>query len=141
MPPARTPIADRFYDKVEKTDTCWLWTAAKVRNGYGIIGAGGAGNGFLYAHRVSYELSVGPIPDGLFLDHLCRVRHCVNPEHLEPVTTAENCRRAAAAVTHCPQGHVYDEANTYVYTHHKHGWTMRFCRACGREKARARRAS
>ncbi len=85
------------------------------------------------AHRVAYELSVADIPDGLELDHLCRVRHCVNPSHLEPVTPHENWARGQAISilnaqkTHCPQGHAYDEANTYIS-----GRGIRGCRACNR---------
>lgn len=90
---------------------------------------------------VAYEMYVGPIPEGMQLDHLCRVRHCVNPAHLEVVTQQENMRRVAVLTTHCPRGHEYNEENTYVYTHHEHGWTMRFCRVCGRDKAREKRAA
>lgn len=85
-------LADRFWAKVEKSDSCWLWTGALFpSNGYGALHLDGAA---VPAHRVSYELNVGPIPDGLTIDHLCRVRACVRPDHLEPVTQAENLRRA-----------------------------------------------
>jgi hypothetical protein len=80
------------------------------------------------AHRLSYEHHVGPIPDGLQIDHTCRNRKCVNPEHLEPVTNAENTTRqdhAERRKTHCPKGHPYDEANTYVDPS-----GARRCRAC-----------
>jgi hypothetical protein len=94
-------------------------------------------------HRVAYELLVGPIPEGLELDHLCRNTRCVNPEHLEPVTGRENLMRAVsswaaknAAKTHCPQGHPYDEENTKVK---RDGG--RACRACGREFMRRKRAA
>lgn len=77
------PLLDRFVEKVELApDGCWNWLGAKV-HGYGKIGAGGRGNGTIVAHRVAYEWLVGPIPDGLQLDHLCRNRSCVNPSHLE----------------------------------------------------------
>ncbi len=75
-------------------DGCWHWTGSRVHNGYGLFWIGGSN---VRAHRAMYELMVGPIPAGLDLDHLCRVRHCVNPEHLEPVTRAENLRRAREA--------------------------------------------
>ena len=77
-------LYQRFWAKVNKTDTCWLWTASTL-NGYGQIKAGGRFGKILLAHRVAYEMLVGPIPEGLQLDHLCRVTLCVNPKHLEPV--------------------------------------------------------
>lgn len=90
-------MVQRFWEKVDKTATCWLWRGAINRNGYGNFLAGGTrADGLRYqeAHIVSYELHRGPIPDGLELDHLCRVHHCVNPDHLEPVTHTVNMRRA-----------------------------------------------
>jgi len=82
----------RFWSYVEKTETCWLWTGHLTDDGYGRLGINGQ---LVLAHRFAYELLVGPIPEGLHLDHLCRVRHCVKPDDLEPVTPAENVRRAA----------------------------------------------
>lgn len=125
----RTP-EERFWAKVNKTDTCWLWTAAKIC-GYGTFGIGGQN---VYAHRYSYELLVGPIPTRLQIDHLCRVRHCVNPAHLDPVTQRENIRRGDTGKhhrekTHCPQGHSYDEENTY---RDRRGW--RQCVNCRRTR-------
>lgn len=90
-------LAERFWSKVDKNgpDDCWLWTGSCQGAGYGLIGDGAGG--LLLAHRVAYELLVGPIPAGRHIDHVkargCRHRHCVNPAHLEPVTNAENCRR------------------------------------------------
>lgn len=97
---------------------CWLWTGA-LRNGYGAMSqrvSADVADGWrtLYVHRLTYQLVIGPIPPGLQLDHVCRVRRCVNPEHLETVTAQENKRRgmSPAAVnarkTTCPQGHPYD---------------------------------
>jgi len=102
---------------------CWLWNRSVRSDGYGTYYANGKQN---YAHRFAYETLVGPIPSGLHLDHLCRVRNCVNPKHLEPVTQEENTRRAAEANkrTECPHGHRYDEVNTYVYKGYKK------CKAC-----------
>jgi hypothetical protein len=81
----------RFWRKVNKTETCWLWTAGKAYWGYGWFGV--AHRTPVLAHRYSWELANGPVPEGLELDHLCRVTACVNPAHLEPVTHAENVRR------------------------------------------------
>lgn len=139
-----TPAVDRFWPKVEKTETCWLWTAALSPMGYGRFR--GADGRTVQAHRFCYELIRGPIPDGLDLDHLCRVRNCVRPDHLEPVTRTENWRRglgrfnlagvtaAQRAKTHCPQGHPYDEANTR-YKPRPGGGVNRVCRACARDQA------
>ena len=127
--------ADRFWRKVNKTETCWLWAASINSRGYGQFKMDGRS---WQAHRIAYELQVGPIPDGLQIDHLCRVRACVNPDHLEAVSQEENIRRgegvavANAIKTHCPQGHPYDEANTYIY----HG--ARQCRACSAARDRRR---
>ena len=90
------PAIQRFLMKVEKTPTCWLWTAAKQQGGYGMFGAKNTKK-VVAAHRWSYEHFVGPIPKGMQIDHLCRVRHCVNPAHLEPVTPKENLRRGREA--------------------------------------------
>lgn len=115
--------------QIDPESGCWEWQRAHDGEGYGFIKVSGRQ---LRAHRVSYELHVGAIPDGLPLDHLCRNTSCVNPEHLEPVTHAENMRRAPttlaainAAKTHCPKGHSYDE---YGYV-----WQgRRYCRECRR---------
>lgn len=89
------PLEERFFAKVMKTPLCWLWTAARTKNGHGVFGTGGGTS--TSAHRWSYEYHLGPIPDGLQVDHLCRVTRCVNPAHLEAVTGAENVRRALRA--------------------------------------------
>jgi hypothetical protein len=78
---------DRFWAKVKKTETCWNWTGSKSDNGYGRVLIEGRSG---YAHRVAYELSTGPIPDGAVIDHRCRVRDCVNPGHLRIVTNKQN---------------------------------------------------
>lgn len=124
----------RFWAKVDTSagpDACWPWTGEINNGGYGNFKIGGRK---LYAHRVGYELLVGPIPAGLHIDHLCRNRRCQNARHMEPVTNAENARRGEAGInhrskTHCPQGHPYDEANTYVEPRGG-GRGSRKCRAC-----------
>lgn len=113
---------------------CWIWTGSRTRNGYGQLGIHGAR---YMAHRAFYMYFVGEIPEGLDLDHLCRNRACVNPWHLDPVTRSVNLLRGDTERTHfssrvaCPQGHLYDEANTAI----RRG--RRCCREC--ERARARR--
>jgi hypothetical protein len=95
LPPVPT-LAERLATGITVTEAgCWLWNGRPGRNGYGRISIG---NRVLYVHRVSYEHHVGPIPAGLTIDHLCRVRLCVRPDHLEPVTRAENTRREARAL-------------------------------------------
>lgn len=95
----------RFWSRVNKTETCWIWTgAATNKYGHSQVRFGGRN---VYVHRLSYELLVGPIPAGLVIDHLCRNARCVNPAHLEPVTLGENTRRAARPPsTHCKRGHL-----------------------------------
>lgn len=116
---------------------CWLWDGSTNRpKPYGRFRLEGK---LELAHRVGYRMFVGPIPEGLTLDHLCRRPRCVNPYHLEPVTATENIRRGTQgwqqrAVTHCPRGHAYDAPNTRV---DRRG--IRNCRACARERAQERR--
>ena len=100
---------------------CWEFRSPIDQQGYGQYKA----NGKMYrAHRFAYTMAVGPIPDGLSIDHLCRNRRCCNPAHLEPVTTAENNRRKALAQTHCKRDHEFNEENTYRLR------GRRICRAC-----------
>lgn len=115
----------------EPNDGCWLWQGVTTVDGYAHYYYGG--RRFLL-HRKTYESHVGPIPEGLQIDHLCRVRNCVNPKHLEPVTADENKRRGGLAVTHCAHGHEYTAANTRI------NGRWRGCKACDRIRARARRA-
>jgi hypothetical protein len=114
--------ADRIRQNVvEDENGCWIWQRFITPYGYGQTAIPTYGPTFrmrtVHAHRVSYEAFVGPIPEGLVIDHLCRVRACSNPAHLEPVTSRENLMRgetlAAANVikTHCPQGHAYTAGN------------------------------
>lgn len=128
----------RFWAKVDKreTDECWEWTGCASR-GYGQFRVGAR---MQQAHRVAYELLVGPTPEGLEIDHLCRNRACVNPSHLEPVTHRVNLLRgetlpaANVVKTHCPLDHPYDEANTRLYR------GKRVCRECHRREQREYRA-
>ena len=135
------PMADRFWPKVHKTESCWLWTGAKSTAGYGTFNLGRRGAGYDLAHRISYRLAHGTIPDGLTLDHLCRVRHCVNPEHLEPVTHRENVMRGAGpkvAISRtgkCARGHDVSAENTQ---YHRDG-RIAFCKVCRRDKRQALR--
>lgn len=131
----------RFWSKVEFTDTCWLWTAAQNGKGYGRFWDGSR---LVVAHRWAYLFCVGPIPDGLTLDHSCRVRNCVRPEHLEPVTMRENTMRGVglaalnARKTRCSNGHEFTEANTRIELSAK-GRAWRKCRQCKRANDKARR--
>lgn len=132
------PAADRFWPKVEPTGFCWNWTGSKEA-GYGRFNIDRVP---VPAHRFSYETLVGPIPADLHLDHLCRNRACVNPDHLEPVTNYQNMMRGFgiarrnAEVTHCPAGHEYAGENLYVNPTRG----TRLCRACARATAARSRA-
>lgn len=138
-------VLARFMAKVNKCGdaACWLWTGAVMKNGYGRVRING--KAFL-AHRAAYALLIGDIPDGMQIDHTCHTadpscrdpracphRRCVNPAHLEPVTARENTLRSTnfsatnAQKTHCPAGHAYDLANTYL---RPTGSRQRYCRTC-----------
>lgn len=132
------PFEERLWERIDKNapNGCWLWTRALNASGYGVVGRE---NKILRVHRVTYELLVGPIPEGMQLDHLCRVRACCNPDHLEPVTNRENWLRGQhhTAVmireNKCKRGHEMTEENTYW---RKNGG--RLCRACVLDSAAKR---
>lgn len=135
----------RFWSKVALPNEqgCMLWLKATDKDGYGVFGTT---SGQRRAHRVSYELAYGPIPDGLVIDHVrakgCTNTNCVAPAHLEAVTQAENVLRSRglpaihAAKTHCHRGHAFDEKNTYRYL--RRGRPARNCRACAAARKRGK---
>lgn len=135
------PAHERFFEKVLKTEGCWLWTAYRSPLGYGRFAP--TASGPVSAHRWSYEFAYGPIPDGLHIDHLCRVTSCVRPDHLEAVTNSENVRRQARALgrnrgprrTTCRQGHELAGENLAVYIGKK---VQYICRTCQRERGARR---
>tara|TARA_R110000796_G_scaffold3212_10_gene12307 strand:- start:296 stop:697 length:402 start_codon:yes stop_codon:yes gene_type:complete len=120
---------------IEPVSGCWLWIAAAS----GDYGRKYHGGWMQQAHRVSYQLHVGPIAEGLVIDHLCRNKLCVNPEHLEAVTQSENCKRGDSgkaqgdrnlAKTHCSHGHELDGVRA----------KQRYCKTCHRQREAVRRA-
>lgn len=111
-----TEILDYLAGKILVDDGCWEWAGAHTSEGYA---SGSIGGKWVSPHRASYEALVGPIPEGLELDHLCRNRGCVRPNHLEPVTHAENIRRGQRGrlswhKTHCKRGHELAGENLYI---------------------------
>lgn len=137
----RGSLWDDFWAKVKEDPAtgCWVWTAARRVGGYGEFGVARC---TVSAHRLAWRILRGPIPSWLELDHLCRNPACVNPKHLELVTHQENILRGDGPriwaekqqrKTHCPQGHPYNEENTYWWR------GARYCRTCHREQERYRR--
>lgn len=131
-------LVERFWARVEKTETCWLWTGVPDKYGYGRFAV--AGKTFK-AHRIGYEIQIGPIPDGLTLDHRCHTedetcsggntcphRRCVRGDHLEPVEGGENTRRGLVRRTHCKHGHEFTPENTWLFDRKE--YVIRHCRTC-----------
>ena len=142
----RKSIVERFWSHVDLTEECWLWIDSVATGGYAQFFAEGHRE---QAHRVAYKLIVGPIPEGLDLDHLCHTvecklgkdcphRRCVRPTHLAPSTNRANLRRGRTGAwlgerTHCKNGHPWDERNTGRWNGY------RVCRMCGRLRAREKK--
>jgi hypothetical protein len=140
MPLKPRPLTDRIREKIAKNAEtgCWEWAGARTREGYGVMHHGGRQHG---AHRLSWEAANGPIAPGLHIDHLCRNRCCVNPDHLEPVTPRENVLRSPIAPsainarkTHCDKGHELTPDNLDSYMLKK---GHRACKECMRATCRA----
>ena len=138
-------IIERVMTRVspEPMSGCWLWVGWTDDKGYGRIKFGSRKGARV--HRVLFEQIRGPVPVGKELDHLCRVRCCLNPAHLEPVTHAENCRRGNGGHQYrdritCGRGHALDEANTHWLQIPGKANSIRRCRICGRDKMREYRA-
>lgn len=130
----RKPPMQRFLNKVYIIDGHWIWCGSTSR-GYGQFNDGDT---MRAAHRWIYTQLVGPIPAGLDLDHLCRIRNCVNPEHLDPVTRSVNLKRgydARGVRSHCAQGHPFDASNTFARTDGGRG-----CRTCRNDASRVSKA-
>lgn len=124
--PAKKDIEKSLKDLTIKTDKCWIWQGARHHKGYGNLRG-------RMAHRISWEIHVGEIPDKMTIDHLCLNKLCVNPNHLEVVTNQENKRRWAEKLTHCPKGHEYSGDNLveehYLATNNI-PTTKKRCRIC-----------
>lgn len=122
---SQEPIAPRLLRMIQHNirTQCWMWLGSRQGKGYGSIKYQGR---IRQAHAVSYEVFVGPIPDGMQLDHLCAVKHCINPKHLEPVTGRENTRRAFRRREACRNGHPLADGHA--------GGTCAQCRREGRDR-------
>lgn len=124
---------ERFWNNISKTDTCWLWIGYKMNKGYGFFSMD---NRPYLSHRISYQIHKGDIPKELELDHLCRIRHCVNPDHLEAVAHSENMARGKHATKiYCIRGHEFTGKNT-INRKGNNGRNQRECRQCKNIRAK-----
>ena len=137
----KASMEERFFQKVNKTDSCWLWTGSLTSRGYGCFGVAGKTTA---AHRYSYQIHTGEIPQGLIICHSCDVPSCVNPEHLWAGTYADNMKdmvskdrhgESSRKKTHCRKGHSFEEFEPLVYIKkqgRQAGKEYRTCRECKR---------
>ena len=133
MAPPRKPLIERIWEKLYVEDGHWLYDGYHDKEGYARASSSPwEGKQYRGVHTWVWESVNGPVPDGFEPDHLCRVKGCCNPDHLELVTHQVNAQRRSAQITLCPQGHPYDEDNTYT-----HGG-RRYCRACRAAMTRRR---
>lgn len=129
MPPAPRPVLDRIFARTLVAD-CWLWQGSVTHGGYAKVSV--SRKEWRLGHRIVWQEMVGPIPEHLVIDHLCRVRNCLNPDHMELVTPGENVRRGRNQYfkkSHCANGHEFTLENTYI-RQNKPNW--RYCRTCNR---------
>lgn len=125
--------AQDILGNAEELNGCWIWRGSMYAKGYGKIGRRG-----IMAHRIAYEICKGDVPKDLCLDHLCKNRACINPDHLEIVTLVENVMRGEsqhavnARKTHCVNGHEFTPSNIYVHPHRK----TRDCKICRNRRCR-----
>ena len=131
--------SERFWSCVEKSNRCWNWKGSRMMGDYGMFYYNGKNR---FAHRVAYELLVEHIPEGFQIDHFCRNKACVKPDHMDIVTTRENTQRALTGLissaewmiqTHCLYGHEFTEENTFIYD------GLRYCLICNRDYLRRRK--
>lgn len=127
---------ERFWSWVNKTDTCWLWTGSLNNKGYGNFSLN---RKTTKVHRISFFLANGFLKSGLEINHLCQIKSCVNPDHLEEVTSKENIRYSRKRRSHCLRGHKLSMDNTLVRVR-KDGTVGRECRECSLKRRREKRA-
>jgi len=153
--PNRRPLADRLWEKVDVRgpNECWLWTKVTMKHGYATIVSAGHNGPKILVHRAAWEITYGPIPDGMTVDHICHTlecgksgadcfhRRCCNPQHLKLELMADNIKRTSPNFhkTHCPAGHPYDDENTGL--NQRGSGVSRKCRQCDNERHKQIRAN